>query len=33
MEIEEREKGWIDRIYQANGKKKPDRKKKQKKGG
>lgn len=33
MEIEEHEKGWIDRIYQANGKKKPDRKKKQKKGG
>lgn len=28
MDIEEHEKGWIDRIYQANGKKKPIRKKK-----
>ena len=28
MEIEEKEKGWIDRIYAANGWKKPNRKKK-----
>lgn len=30
MEIEQREQGWIDRIYKANGMKKP---KKKKKGG
>lgn len=28
MEIEEKEKGWIDRIYAANGMKKPKAKKK-----
>ena len=26
LEIEEKEKGWIDRIYRSNGKKKPERK-------
>lgn len=33
MEIEEHEKGWIDRIYKANGMKKPVHKKTKKKGG
>ena len=33
MEIEEHEKGWIDRIYKANGMKKPVPKKNKKKGG